>query len=122
MDVEFYKRALKNARVTLEAGLTYREISAAERRFEFEFPPDLKEFLMFCNPCAGYWINWRKLNDPRIKGRFNWPYRGIYFDIAHNNFWPEEWGTKPKSLLKACRIARREISIAPKLIPIFSHR
>ncbi|WP_440952204.1 hypothetical protein [Methanococcoides sp. FTZ1] len=46
----------------------------------------------------------------------------MIFDIEHNNFWYEDWGTKPTNLLEAIELCRKEMEKVPKLIPIYSHR
>ncbi|MGI8542374.1 MAG: SMI1/KNR4 family protein [Aridibacter sp.] len=104
------------------SGLTEDEIVKAETLYDFRFPPDLKEFLMFALPVSSKWINWRKLGSNDIKAAFDWVYEGIYFDIENNVFWLEDWGEKPADLQEAFSIAKQKIDEAPKLIPIYSHR
>ena len=41
---------------------------------------------------------------------------------SYNDFWPQEWGPKPSSLVEAFRIAKQKVGDAPKLIPIYGHR
>jgi len=122
MNFNFYKTTLEQAGVIFDSGLTETEVFAAETLYNFKFPPDLKEFLMFALPTSKGWINWRDLQNPIIKEMFDWVYEGIYFDIEHNVFWLDEWGAKPSNLEEALSIAKEKIDEAPKLIPIFGHR
>lgn len=122
MNLDFYKTTLEKAGVVFDSGLTETEILAAEDFYNFNFPPDLKEFLMSALPVSKGWINWRDLEDRKIKEMFDWVYEGIYFDIEHNVFWLDDWGAKPADLKEAFSIAKQRIDEAPKLIPICGHR
>jgi hypothetical protein len=60
--------------------------------------------------------------DSAIRERLDFPRDGIFFDIEHNAFWLDEWGTRPAGLSDAFAIARRAVADAPVLIPICGHR
>lgn len=122
MNAEFYKLKLAEAGVSFEPGLTESEVQEAQESYGFSFPPDLKEFLACGLPVLKNWPNWRNVDDQGIWRMLNWPYEGICFDIQQSDFWPEEWGTKPSSLVEAFRIAKQKVDDAPKLIPICGHR
>lgn len=122
MNIEFYKTTLEKAGVVFESGLTEAEISAVENLYQFRFPPDLREFLMFALPVSPNFMNWRDVNDPKIAEQFEWIYESFYFDIEHNSFWLDEWGEKPSNLQETFAIAKQKIDEAPKLIPICGHR
>ena len=122
MDFSTVKDKLQEARVVCDSGLTEWEIHLAEQSFGFQFPPDLKAFLMFVLPSGRGWPNWRDVEDPEIERMLNWPYEGICFDIQNNAFWPASWGAKPASLMEAFQVAKRKIDAAPKLIPVLGHR
>ena len=122
MDIEFYKRKLEEAGLVFESGLSEDEAGKAESFYDFMFPPDLKEFLMFALPVSHGFSNWRDLGNPEIKEAFDWIYEGINFDIEHNAFWLDDWGNKPTDLRAAFSIAKKKIDAAPKLIPIYAHR
>ena len=122
MDLLQIKRGLEKAGVEFEKGLSESEIKETESKHKFHFPPDLKELLKFLLPISKNWVNWRNDSEDEIKQRFNWVYKGIYFDIERNVFWLQDWGDKPTDLNEAFEIARLNIQKAPKLIPIFSHR
>ena len=98
MDYKILKRKLENAGVVFELGLTHDEINSVELRYNFNFPPDLKDFLLCGLPIGKGWINWRKDNDNEIRKRLDWPFEGICYDIKHNDYWQESWGIKPESL------------------------
>ena len=122
MKFSLVKQKLQEAGVLFDDGLTEGEIHSAEKSFGFQFPPDLKSFLMLALPVGDGWPNWRDVDDPEIKRMLNWPYEGICFDIQNNAFWPADWGPKPASLKEALEIAKRKIDEVPKLIPVFIHR
>jgi hypothetical protein len=46
--------------VEFDAGLTDAEVLAVERRFNFQFPPDFREFLQTALPRGPAFPNWRK--------------------------------------------------------------
>ena len=122
MDFYTVRNKLQDAGVVCESGLAEGEIQLVEHFFGFQFPPDLRAFLMCVLPSGKDWPNWRDIDDSEIELMLNWPYEGICFDIQNNSFWPASWGTKPASLRKAFEIAKRKVDAAPKLIPIFGHR
>lgn len=123
-----YKNIIKELKlkgISFEQGLSNQEVKDIESTYDFIFTPDLKEFLMTALPVNNDFINWRDKsvdNINSIKSKFIWPLEGIVFDIEHNNFWFESWGSKPNSLEKAIAICRNEFLKVPKLIPIYSHR
>jgi hypothetical protein len=117
-----YKAVLEQAGIVFEEGLSRGEICQIEADYNFNFPPDLKEFLMFALPVSPNFLNWRSASRDQIIARLSSPYEGIYFDIEHNGFWLEEWGIQPSSRFDAFQKAKKAVKAAPKLIPIFGHR
>ena len=122
MDLEHCRAVLERAGVKFDSGLTPVEFEAAEARFGFTFPPDLRALLAFALPTGGSAPTWRDLENPGLIRTMSWPLEGMCFDIEHNVFWPSEWGERPVELAEACEIARGHVARAPKLIPVFSHR
>lgn len=122
MDLQHTRQALESAGVSFERGLSNQELTAAEQRFRFRFPPDLREFLAFALPTGPGFPNWREVDDPGLLGALAAPLEGIKFDIEHNSFWPSEWGVRPVDLRGAFEIARTHVDRAPKLIPVIGHR
>ncbi|MDI4647477.1 SMI1/KNR4 family protein [Cohnella hashimotonis] len=125
MDYSETIRKMKDDGVVFAEGLTESEFVLIEQKYDFCFPPDLKEFLSITLPTSNQFINWRdmsKRNVQLIQERFDWCLQGMLFDVEHNNFWLQEWGVKPVDLEAAkgkCIVQYRN---APKLIPIYSHR
>lgn len=110
-----------------ENGLTNDEIFKIENKFNFRFPPDLKLFLQTVLPISDSFINWRKgLNSKdetdKIISRLDWPLEGMLFDIQSNNFWVDNWGSKPDNEKERTAIVKQQYAIYPKLIPIYLHR
>lgn len=113
---------MKDVGVEFSPGLTDAEAARAESRYGFRFPPDLRAFLLTALPRGEKFPDWRSGDEAKLRDWLDLPRRGVFFDIAHNGFWLEEWGPRPSSLAEAERVAGGLIAAAPKLIPIFLHR
>lgn len=122
VDWGYHVDCLRKAGVEFAAGLSELEFRQAEEAYEFVFPSDLREFLMFAFPVSRRWPNWRDTESSEIHDILNGPYDGICFDIEYNRFWPNGWGIRPEDVEEAFAIAKQHISAAPKLIPIYGHR
>jgi hypothetical protein len=120
--------------VVFEAGLSRSELRAAEDRFGFRFPPDLRALLQYAMPIkdappkpgiirngAGF-PNWRRLDSDDLQKQVEWPIEGVLFDVRESGFWLETWGPVPPFVDEAVAIASEMLHAAPKLIPIYSHR
>jgi hypothetical protein len=108
--------------VEFDAGLTDAEVIAVERRFHFQFPPDLREFLQTALPRGPKFPNWRSGDKALLRDWLDTPRQGVLFDVEHNGFWLDEWGPRPGSLSESLRVASDLVAAAPKLIPIYGHR
>ncbi|MDF2670696.1 MAG: hypothetical protein K0R67_3002, partial [Paenibacillus sp.] len=111
--------------VTLDSGLSQLEISKIQNIFNFSFPQDLRELLLYVLPISKGFVNWRDSSEENvssIRQRLNGPLEGILFDIEHNSFWYDDWGDKPDDLNEAKDICKSEYLKFPQLIPIYSHR
>jgi hypothetical protein len=115
-------QALRNHGVGLAPGLTDAEIRAAEERYRFQFPPDLRELLQTVLPLYRRFPNWREGPEESLRKQLRWPLEGIRFDVEHNNFWMEAWGSRPSNLADAFAIAESAVANAPVLIPLYGHR
>jgi hypothetical protein len=109
-------------RVDFDAGLTNEEISSCEMRFGFRFPPDLRQFLQTGLPRGPQFPDWRSGDEALLREWLDSPRRGVLFDVEHNGFWLEEWGSKPETLADAMGAASAHVLTAPRLIPVFAHR
>jgi hypothetical protein len=116
------KLILEQSGVVFDQGLSLDEIQQVEIDYDFMFPPDLKEFLMFALPTSSPFLDWRNESKAQILVQLSSPYEGICFDIEHNDFWLEEWGVRPSSLSDAIQYAKKALEEAPTLIPVFGHR
>jgi hypothetical protein len=119
---------LKDRGIKFDLGLTNEELKAAENKYHFRFPPDLREFLSTALPIDSNlkskrsFPNWRNLDDPYIKKMLSWPVDGLKFDVENNDFWLKSLGNKPKNKTEQLERLTKAFLKAPKLIPIFSHR
>jgi hypothetical protein len=118
VDLDYCRAVLDRAGVTFDAGLTPSELSAAEHRYGFRFPPDLRAFLAFALPVGRGFPTWRDLESPELVATMDWPLEGMCFDIENNTFWPPEWGDRPADLQAAFAVARSLVARAPRLIPV----
>jgi hypothetical protein len=53
MDLGYYRDTLARAGVSFEPGLGEAEVKHFEDRYQFTYPPDLREFLMFAGLSSG---------------------------------------------------------------------
>ena len=114
-------------------GLTDDEVSAAESRWGFKFPQDLRAFLQIAMPAPleaedyrnkkfPNWTSTDKADIDYIKYCLKWPLGMLIEDVEINNFWMTTWGERPSDLEQAKQIATQHIKAAPILIPILFHR
>ena len=122
VQLEQIKAVLEKAGVVFAPGLTPQEFSAAEARFEFSFPPDLRMFLSLALPMGERFPNWRELDSPYLVGALSRPLEGLWFDAEQNSLWLPSWGPRPASDAAAFDHLKRLVRAAPALIPIQGHR
>jgi hypothetical protein len=115
-------RLLRDRGVTLASGLTAAELDRVEQVHRFRFPPDLRSFLSCAMPQGKGFLDWRAPESDELLERLAWPFDGIAFDIEHNKFWWREWGSRPPVLSDAIAKAKDAVALAPRLVPIYSHR
>lgn len=113
---------LETAKITVEAGMTDRELVTVEERFGFVFAPVHRQLLAAGLPVGSGWVDWRHDPASKIQERFDWPEEGLVFDILNNDFWPRSWGPRPTADEHAVVAARAAIAQLPRLVPIYSHR
>src|ERR1700722_13818532 len=112
---------LKSQRIAFEDGLSDEEVVRIESTFGFCFPPDLRDFLQTALPVSGGFPNWRSESINELRHRFlDRPWKGILFDLEHNDFWPKSGGSKPMQFDEIIAEAQRRFAEAPLLIPIRS--
>lgn len=100
------------------SGYTQAEIDEAQERYDVRFPPDLIELLLEHRPTKGY--DWTT-EDKRIRTMLEWPLETLMFDVE-NGFWWPDWGSRPESADEQRQVVKEAIEVAPRLIPIISHR
>lgn len=115
-------KAMKQAGTQFSPGLSPTELSAAEERFDFRFPPELRLLLATAMPTGQRFPNWRDLDSDRLAKRMNWPIEGVCFDVEQAEFWVPDWGPRPHKTEDAVSLARSALHQAPTMIPIYAHR
>lgn len=126
-----YAQVVKNLEevgVVFDDGLTSKEVFEIEKKFEFQFPVDLRDFLKTALPIKSKdgspFPNWRKSLQSKkveqdIRESMEWPQKSL---IEDENFWYKPWGPKPETGRERRRIFTEKFPNYPKLIPILSHR
>jgi hypothetical protein len=77
-------------RIEFEAGLCDAEVVAAEVRFGFRFPPDLREFLQTALPRGPLFPGWWHGDETALRDWLDQQRQRLIFDVEHNYFWLEE--------------------------------
>ncbi|MDD3795809.1 MAG: hypothetical protein PHE06_07575 [Lachnospiraceae bacterium] len=115
---------LREKNVILENGLSLDEIAEIEKMYEIVFPASLRNFLMMALPVSKGFYNWRNKEQDNvefIKIAMNQP-RKYIDEMPEEIYWCEDWGEEPQDKEVFKREVRKRLDVAPKLVPIFSHR
>lgn len=99
-------------------GLTEDELRDVEESFGFTFPPDLRELLMKAVPIGEGWPDWRRPHGHALLEWFDVPADAIEL-MVEDGFWLDVWGEVPEDEDDEVEEARRLVSLAPILIPVF---
>jgi hypothetical protein len=83
MHLSHYKSVLERAGVIFAPGMIIDEIRAIEGAYQFRFPPDLRDFLMFALPVSNGFLNWRDASPAEVQRSLTWPYEGMCTDIIY---------------------------------------
>lgn len=117
------KTALRLSKASLSNGMSDRELTRVEERFDFRFAPDHRLMLQVALPLGEKaWPDWRGGEDEDLSSRLNGPRDGVLFDVRENGFWRKDWGQRPRALPDAVAVARGHLEQAPVLVPLFGHR
>jgi len=119
--IDLLRRALTSRGFETAPGLTDAQLEEIEHDFGFRFPPDLRMLLESYVPVGENFPDWRTRNQELIEW-LDWPAEGIAFDVEENGFWLDAWGPRPDDMDDAVEEARRQVALAPILIPVYSHR
>ena len=115
---------LKTQGIEMENGLTFAEVVQIEKIYKIEFPKSLRDFLMIALPVSKGFYNWRNKeegNIENIKNTINQPIRYIN-NMPEEVYWCEDWGEEPEEEDTFKEEVKKRLRIAPKLVPVFSHR
>jgi hypothetical protein len=134
---EAARRLARTGRREIGPGLTDAEFARIERDYDVEFADDHRAFLAAGLPLnrpplnrppeegqARFkpWPDWRDGDPADLRERLGWPVEGALFDVDHNALWPPSWGQRPADNSRALSVARRHLSQAPTMIPVYAHR
>lgn len=126
-------KQLRSLGVTATSGISEHALAEIEDRYAIVFPDDLRDLLREMLPEGDGWPDWRrgimirrdfegKEIDFPLDQVLGWPLDGILFDVEHISFWLEAWGERPLDIDEAKRIAASHVTMAPRLVPVYSHR
>lgn len=130
-------RLRRKSAAVIDDGLSDDEFARIEETFGFQFADDHRAFLaagLPVNSPAGPgeigvaatssqpWPDWRHHDHDELRRRLERPVDGVLFDVENNQFWAESWGKRPDRVDQATEIARRALTQAPAMIPIYGHR
>ena len=68
------------------------------------------------------WPDWRHGRRRDLRKRLDWPVEGALFDVQYNALWHPSWGQRPADMSAALSAARRHLTRAPKMIPVYGRR
>lgn len=129
---EAARRLAQSGQYEIGPGLTGAEFSRIEQDYDFEFADDHRAFLasglpLNRPPVQGQtrhkpWPDWRNGDPGDLHEQLGWPVEGALFDVGHNALWHPSWGQRPADASQALSTARRHLSQAPKMIPVYAHR
>jgi hypothetical protein len=125
MDIEYVPavfEVLSKIGIEITPGLREDELNRIEASLSFRFPPDLRSLLREGLPVAERFPDWRDGSLEELRWLLAGPVDGIVFDVEKNGYWRSQWGHRPSKLEEAIAVARRQVSKAPVLVPIFGHR
>ena len=71
MDFAAAQQGLVSAGIEIAPGLTDAEFASIERSFNFQFPPDLREFLSIGLPISNSWVNSRASRPKHNSGQMS---------------------------------------------------
>lgn len=114
-----------------EPGLTDAEIDRAQDVFGLTFSPLWRGVLRLVHPTARSGtshLDWRSYPDWRLRHEaptrrmITAPVEGLLFDVEHNDFWWNAWGSPPATTTDRLQVARCELAEVPRLTPLWGHR
>jgi hypothetical protein len=125
-------RLVQAGRFEIGPGLTGDEFARIERDYKCEFADDHRAFLAAGLPLNAPaaedqarwkpWPDWRDGDPGDLHEQLSWPVEGALFDVENNAFWHRAWGQRPADISTALETARRHLTRAPQMIPVYSHR
>lgn len=123
---EYCIERIKAKGIGFLAGLSPTQLATIEERLNFQFPPDLADFLRAGLPYGPRFPDWLSVAEGGLQhptqGYLERPLEGLRFDVKHNQFWMKNWGERPDDLQACYAIVEKKFREAPVLIPIFAHR
>ncbi|MGD1956697.1 MAG: hypothetical protein ACFBZ9_15975 [Sphingomonadales bacterium] len=103
-------------------GLSSERLDAIEKELGFPFPPDFRFLFENVSDPGEVLFPWSNFDKSVYKQMIDWVWRGIKFDIEHNDIWLRRWGVRSETLAEAIEVARLDFVTWPPLLPIYGHR
>ena len=124
-------------RISWESPYKLETLNAAEKRWKFRFPPDLKRLFLIRKPVGhGVW-DWDAASDADMETSIKHLATGFAFDVVYSGFWyapggekpktdnaPENWGSEnvEEYLVPLANFITTALKKIPRPIPICGHR
>jgi hypothetical protein len=74
-------------------GVSAAEIVSIETQLGFQLPADFAYLFQHLRDPGRVFFPWSNFKKQEYEDRIRWVLQGIEFDIEHNKFWMERWGS-----------------------------
>lgn len=115
------EKQLRSFGVTIEPGLTDRELAAAEERYKVTFNPEHRSFLRAMLPVGRGWWDWRSDTDA-LRNAISQPTTSILELVGDGHFWWSAWGEPPARLEERVSLVESDSAHWARLVPLRGHR
>ena len=118
---------LEDKGIQFKNGLTDDEINKIEEIYEIVLPEWLRKFYCLGVPFSEennlfpLWSDFSDTNIEKIKERMQKPYK-LFAREVQDGFWHTSWGSRPESQEEVLQKFGELSLVAPRLIPLYSHR
>jgi len=107
---------------TFDRGYSPSQLDRIQNDWRIEFPPDLIVAYQNGRYLSDYDFDWLKTDPDEIRAMLDWPLKGLWFDVAENDYWWPEWGDRPDDMADREALFTEVTANAPALIPLGGHR
>lgn len=119
-----YRKFFQSKKIDCQKGLSPNEFNIIENTYNILFPSEYRLLLEQVVPVSPGFYNWRDYSDSNIKFIKAVIERPIkeFWDRSLDVDWNSDWGEEPKERSDLSGFVRYRLALAPRLIPVYSHR